>query len=169
MRLTIPHLVAASFALLAALGGAWSSYAALAEKSAAAALIQAEAAYKTSLAESAPAAQAVRAEIARNERLLAEFFVSKIEIDAFVANMERKADELGLLVQEREVAFSQINGRETHTVSMTMSGTFDALMRFTGSLEYSPYDVSLDSLDLTHAQGMLWSADVAVTVGNAAR
>ncbi len=165
MRPPTPHLVAAGFALLVAVGGAWSSYASLTEKSVAAAALHVEAGYKTSLAESASSAQAIRAEIARNERLLAEYFISDTEIAAFAANLERKGMELGVLVRDVSTVSIQADGRPAHRITLTVSGTFDALMRMTGSIEYSPYDISIESLAAMHAEGVIWSGDIVVIVG----
>jgi hypothetical protein len=66
------------------------------------------------------------------------------------------------------VAASHTAAHPSLELTLTVTGTFDAVMRTVGAIEYAPYDLSITGLDLGQTDKNAWHADVTLLVGSAA-
>ena len=51
-------------------------------------------------------------------------------------------------------------------LSLVVSGTFDAVMRTVGAIEFAPYDVLISKLSLANEEKNVWNANLEIVVGS---
>ena len=159
------------FVALAACGitiigyGFW--YAAIEAKSAAVAELKNEVTTKNENAGRIASARASLAELAGSEEIIQGYFVPETGVVAFINNLEARGRKQGAVVSVLSVSTSATEKSPTLVFSLTISGSFDAVMRTVGVIEYAPYDLSVSALSITHDGEKSWRADLTIRVGSA--
>lgn len=64
------------------------------------------------------------------------------------------------------VSTSGTVAQPTLAFTLTVKGTFDAVMRTVGSIEYAPYDLSITALTIAQDDKNSWHADLKLSVGS---
>ncbi|MBI4088593.1 hypothetical protein HY415_00675 [Candidatus Kaiserbacteria bacterium] len=144
--------------------GFW--YAAVEAKSAAVAHLEDQIAVKTEAARHIAYARASLAEIAGDEASIRDYFVSETGVVAFINNLEEQGRVQGADVNVASVSMSNAGASPMLTFSITVQGTFDAVMRTVGAIEYAPYDLSISAFSLARNTKGDWRADVGLLVGS---
>ena len=98
------------------------------------------------------------------------YFVVPDNIVAFLESQQSLGTSLGAQVSVVSVTATQ-NPRPHLDLALTVSGSYAAVMRTVGAIEFSPYDITVNSLNLSTTntgptQG--WSAAMALSVGTVA-
>lgn len=125
--------------------------------------------------ESAAAATLAADELARlsvEEEQINGYFVVQDNIVSFLETLQAKGVVLGSVI--KVVSVSANPGTRPHLdLALSITGSFDAVMRTVGSIEYSPHDITvtslvldvIDSADEDAPPG--WTATMKMTVGTA--
>ena len=158
-------IIAVVICVIASIGyGVW--YAAIVAKSTAVAALENQIAAKTKTADRIASARAALNEIADDEIIVQKYFVSKTGVVAFIDDLESRAKAQGVSMSVLSVSTEGAPAQPTVVLSLTIKGTFDAVMRTVGSIEYAPYDISVLGLSLGQIATNSWHADLKILVGS---
>lgn len=146
--------------------GFW--YNLISAKSVAVANLQSQIDAKTTAAEHIASAQAALAEIAGDEAAVRAYFVPDSNVVSFIDDLQARGRVLKSNVNVISVAASHTAVHPSLELTLTITGTFDAVMRTVGAIEYAPYDLSITALALGQTDKNVWHADVKLLVGSAA-
>ena len=141
-------------------------YAGIANKSNSVADLQSQINTKNETASRIASARTALAEIAGDEAAVQGYFVSETEIVPFIGNLEEHASAQAATMKVLSVSVSDATEYSTLVLSITVNGTFDAVMRTVGAIEYSPYDLSISKLSLGKDEKNSWHADLELLVGS---
>lgn len=144
--------------------GAW--YAFVGAKSARAVEVQNQIDVKTQTALRISSARAALAEIADSEATVNSYFVPESGVVDFIDSLEKKGGVLGSSVNVLSVSAGTNKAHPTLVVTLTVKGTFDAVMRTVGAVEFSPYDLTVSALALSQNEKGVWNANMTLTLGS---
>ena len=113
----------------------------------------------------AASARAAVAEIQSDENAVHDYFVPETGVVSFINNLETLGQSQGTDVSVLSVS-AGTGALPTLTFSLTVKGTFDAVMHTVGAIEYSPYDLSISEFSLTQDVGNGWQANLGLVVGS---
>lgn len=167
MKSNVYHLLVAVVVALAAFAGYEFWYSAVAAKSAVVAGLQSRVIARAETADRAAAARAISADIAIDEAVVRNYFLPETGVVAFIDSLESQGKVIGVSVQVLSVSATTA-GRPAFVVSLTCKGTFDAVMRAVGAIEFAPYDLSLSGFSLMQDAPDTWHADLKLRIGSAA-
>lgn len=102
--------------------------------------------------------------LTEDEARFQQYFVPAEDIAPFFARIERTGRELGSTVEILSVTDDKGAPRRMLTLSTKISGSYSAVMRTVGAIEYGPYFSSLDSIAMQY-DGTQWSAMAVYTIG----
>lgn len=143
---------------------AWDS--AVIAKSTLVANVEHRIAVKTEAASRITSVRAALAEIEGDEQTIQNYFVSKSRIVSFIDEVEQQGRRLGATVGVLSV--SSVDTPEYPVLSLTFAieGTFDAVMRTVGAIEYAAYDLAIASFSMNQVSASVWHADLKIVVGS---
>lgn len=168
MKKPIITLVVAALLALGALGGYVLWYKVIAAESGRAVLLDREIRAHSADASRTGALKATLAEIENDEALVQGYFVSEANVAAFVDDLEARGRALGAVVDTTSVANADTPEHSAIAVALIITGSFDAVLRTIGSIEYAPYDLMVSSLVFTRdVPKPGWRADLKLVVGSA--
>ncbi len=146
--------------------GFW--YSAIAKKSTTVAMMESQIKTKTETASRIAAARVALADILGSETKMQNYFVSESEIVAFINDLEARGRAQGTRVAVLSVSTASEDGHPTLTLTLKVIGTFEAVMRTLGSIEYAPYYLRVGTLSLGLETKDEWHADLSIVVGSTA-
>ncbi len=162
----IQFLVSLAVLILAVAGyGAW--YAFVSAQSAHVADLESQIESKTQTALRISSARAALAQITDSEATVNSYFIGEASVVDFINQLQVLGKSLGTAVNVLSVSEGVSNAHSSLVVTLTATGSFDAVMRTVGAIEFAPYDLSLSSFSVHTVQGSGWSADLTVLVGSA--
>lgn len=169
MKSILSHTVLAACACIVAIlcYGFW--YTAVGEKSVAVADLESQILTKTETTNRIASARASLAQIAGDEASIQSYFVPETGVVAFIDALQAKGKALGATVDVLSVSAtdSSVTATPSLTFSLSIDGTFDAVMRTVGAIEYAPYDLTLSGLSITQVTKGNWHAGMNLRVGSA--
>lgn len=166
MKSPLIHLIIVCALLGITIVGYGFWYAAVEAKSAAVADLENQIVTKTETASRIASIHTSLAEIAGEEKIIQSYFVPETGVVAFINNLEAQGHTQGATVNVLSVSTSDDPTQPTLTFSLTIKGTFDAVMRTIGAIEYTPYDLSVSTLTLGEDGPKMWHADLTLLVGS---
>lgn len=165
MKSSFFHFIIALAAGVAVLAGYGVWYAVVAAKSASVADLQNQIDTKTEAEGRVASARAAIAEVASDENVIRSYFVPKTGVVAFINNLEASGQSQGTKIDVLSVS-AGTGAQSTLELSLAVNGTFDAVLRTVGAIEYAPYDISLSSFSLAQDAENNWRADLGIVVGS---
>ncbi|MBI2409957.1 hypothetical protein HYV30_02855 [Candidatus Kaiserbacteria bacterium] len=113
-------------------------------------------------------ARAALAEIENDEALVRKYFVSEADAVAFIKDLEAHGRAQNATLEVLSVSSDKLNGgaKSALALSLSMSGTFDAVMRTLGAIEHAPYAVSTSNLVFSKEAGGSWHAQLSLVAGS---
>ncbi len=166
MRSPLLHLV---FALLIGLlvsgGYAWW-YTILSQKSNEAAVLQGQIAVLQQQSSRVAAARAALAEITDDEARVQNYFVSEDTIVSFINVLQQAGAAQGATLKVLSVSKGGTTAQSTLVLALSIKGSFDAVMRTIGTIEYAPYALSIATLSVAQDPQKGWDASLTITVGS---
>jgi hypothetical protein len=166
MKSPLLHIILACSVCVATMIGYGFWYATVGAKSIAVANLESQISEKTEAASRIASARASLAEIAGDEASMQNYFVPETGVVAFINNLEAQGRAQGASVSVLSVSTSGAGAQPTLTFSITIKGTFDAVMRTVGAIEYAPYDLSISALSLGQEGSNSWHANLNLLVGS---
>jgi hypothetical protein len=168
MKSTLLHLIVWLLICAATLAGYGYWYHMVASESTTVADLQNQITAKAEASTRVAAARAALADIAGDESLVQSYFVADTAVVPFIDDLESRATAQSADMKVLSVSTSGTAKQSSLVLLLTLSidGTFDAVMRTIGSVEYSPYDLSLSKLAVTKSGKNAWHADLQLTIGS---
>lgn len=166
-------LIQLSLALIVLVGvlgayGAW--YVAVGKASATSAALAQEIETKTQESLRVASAREALATLATDEASIQAYLIRQEDIVAFLERLESSGTSLGSVVEVVSVG-AETSGERPHIrLSVKVTGSFDAVLRTLGAIEYGPYDsavttVTLDTLPAENGPSGRWTAAATFTLG----
>ena len=166
MKSTLTNFISALFICIVVFVGYGVWYATIASKSTAVANLQNQITTTTENASRAASTRAAFAEIADNETTVQNYFISETGVVLFIDDLETRGRSQGTTINVLSVSTGGTLKQPVFVFSLTVRGTFDAVMRTVGIIEYAPYDISISSLSLNQEAQNAWRADLQLVVGS---
>ncbi len=166
MKPPFTHISVASVICVAVLAvyGMW--YNTISTKSAAVVALQNTIDTKNETASRIAAARATLAGIANDEQTVRGYFVAETDIVSFINSLEALGKVLGATVNVLSVSTAGTTSRPVLSLTLSVAGSFDAVMRTVGAIEYAPYDLSIAKLAVVQDDKNSWHADMTILVGS---
>lgn len=106
--------------------------------------------------------------LAADEASAATYLVLASDIVPFLEKLEQTGAELGADVSVASVSKEKTGSRERLALSLKITGSFEAVMRTLGAIEYAPYDITTSQVSVGLAgpvAGGSWTASGVFWVG----
>ncbi len=111
-------------------------------------------------------ARAALATLASDEQSLSQYSIQKATIVPFLEQIQSVGKPLGATVEVLSVGDEKSAGHARVALSLALSGSFDAVVRTLGAIEYAPYDAVVTTATLdTVGESKVWTAAVIYSVG----
>lgn len=112
-------------------------------------------------------AQGALAALSANEARITGYFLNEKDVVEFLEELESTGDTLGA-----DVTVVAVNNERGATpprvaVALRITGSFDAVMRTIGAIEYGPYDGVVTTVTMDDQGDGTWGASVTYSVGTA--
>ena len=120
---------------------------------------------ETETASRSASVPAIIAKIADDETAIQKYFVQENGVMAFINTIEALGKTQGTTITVLSVS-ADGGAHPTLLVSLSLEGTFDAVVRTVGAIEHAPYDISLSKLSLKQDGANSWHADLGLAVGS---
>lgn len=166
MKSPLVHAILACSVCIAMITGYGVWYAIVEAKSIVVADMENQISTKTETANRIASARASLAEISGDEDNLRNYFVPETGVVAFINNLEAQGKTLGATVRVLSVSTSGVSTQSALAFTLTLKGTFDAVMRTIGAIEYAPYDLSISTFSLGQDDKNSWHATLDLLVGS---
>jgi hypothetical protein len=166
MKRHLFHLAAALMVALATLVGYGFWYATIADESAVVANLQNQIIAKTETMSRIVSVRAKLAKIAEDKTTVQSYFVLETDVVAFIDGLEEQGKAQRTAVNVLSVSAGSEDTQPIFVLSLAIKGTFDAVMRTVGAIEYAPYDLSISELSLIQDDAKNWQADLKLLVGS---
>ena len=166
MKSSLLHFVTVLFVCVAVFFGYGLWYTVIANKSASVANLQDQIDIKAETATHAALTRAAMAEISGDENTVQSYFVPKTSVVAFINYLETQGQAQKSTVNVLSVSTGTAGKQQVLILSLTIKGTFDAVMRTIGTIEYAPYDISISTLSLGKDDKNSWHANLGLIVGS---
>ncbi len=165
-------LVGSLIAFLLVLGAYWLSYSMVTAKSIEASKLATQIDTEKSATAELTQAKSELAGLTSQKATINQYFVQTNNIVPFLEQLQLLGSSLGATVQVASVSASQGSPYGTLTLSLSISGNFNAVAKTLGAIEYEPYNISITSLSFTHTPNIgsasstpQWSAVAEFIVG----
>lgn len=140
-------------------------YTVIAKKSTAVANLQNQIDIKREKINSIISSRVALAEIAKDEAIVKRYFVSENDIVAFINDLQTRGVSQGAVVKVLSVSAGTASIKSSLVFALTVTGTFDAVMRTIGMIEYAPYNITISKFSISKDE-KIWKADVELIVGS---
>ena len=146
--------------------GCWKWYSIVADKSAFVVGLENQIVEKKEAASRVASAQSALKEIANDEKIIHNYFISDTNIVDFTNELKARGDAQGAKVNVLSVSTNASSTPPTFAISLEIKGTFEAVMRTIGVIEYAPYYLSISELSVEQDAGNSWRANLKILVGS---
>jgi len=145
-RVTLIHLILAVLLVLSVLGAYLFWFTAVGKASAEAAVLAENIRAKSQELEKVAAAKVALEALAEDEASIRAYLVREAEIVPFLGRLEEAGTSLGASVDVVSVSTETLAERSRIMLSVKIEGSFDAVLRTLGSIEYGAYDSSVERI-----------------------
>lgn len=165
MKSSILHLIITCVLCVAVVVGYGFWYSTISAKSAEVTALQNRIDSKIASVTRLASTRALLEEIAGDEAIVQSYFVPETGVVAFIDALETRGRTLGAVVTVLSVG-AENGTKQSLTLALSVRGTFDAVMRTVGAIEYAPYGLTISTLAVGQDTKNSWHADLKITVGS---
>ncbi len=167
---TLIQLAIALLVLAGAIGAYVFWYASVGALSENAAALQGEIQTKSQESARVAAAKVALESLKEDEAAMQAYLVREEDIVPFLGALESTGTALGSTLEVVSVASDSTEARSRILLSLKISGSFDAVLRTLGAIEYGPYDsavenITFDTVLTEEGAGAPWTAVATFTLG----
>ncbi len=167
MKSPFIHLILSIVISALALAGYGAWYATVSAKSASATVLQDRIDIKTEAVSRMATTRAAFTEIAGDEAAVQSYFVPETSVVSFIDGLEARGRSLGTAISVLSVSTETVSSQPMLAFDLSIKGTFDAVMRTVGVIEYAPYAISIVAFSTGYdKKNSLWSANLKLRVGS---
>lgn len=167
MKPSTLHLAIAVILALAALGGYFFWYGYVQQLSRDAVSLASDISAKDAARVRAASARSAEADLASQEAFLSSHLVATADIVSFLEGLEKTGRTFGAAVHVASVSDTAKSADGRISLSLSVDGSFDAVMRTVGAIEEGPYAMTVQDLSLNTADGSSWTATGTFLAGTA--
>lgn len=169
-RASLIQLVIALAVLASALGAYSFWYSLVGKASVEAAALSEEIRTKSQDSARVAAAKIALESLAEDEAAMRAYLVREKDIVPFLGTLEDTGVSLGSSVEVVSVSANSQGERSQIQLSLKITGSFDAVLRTLGAIEYGPYDSAIQSVTFDTAPSddtaaAAWTAAATFTLG----
>lgn len=158
MKPSALHLAIACLFALGTLGGYVFWYGYVQQLDADSATLAEEIAAKDLERARTASARSAEADVVAQETFVKSHLVATADIVSFLEQLERTGKSLGATVHVASVSDQAKSSDGTISLSLSVTGSFDTVMRTLGAIEEGPYAIMANDISLDTADGSSWSA-----------
>lgn len=166
MKSSFAHLVIAFVICVVGIVGYVLWYATVTERSTAVVELQNQIVAKTETANRITAVRSALAEISGDETAVRGYFVPETNVVSFINDLEARGLSQSSSVDVLSVSTGGTLTHPTLELTLTVKGTFDAVMRTVGTIEYAPYNLSIPQFSFGQDEKKSWRANFKLLVGS---
>jgi len=116
------------------------------------------------------AAKVALESLSEDEAAMRAYLVREQDIVPFLGTLEQTGTSLGAVVEVVSVSTARKDERSQIQLSLKITGSFDAVLRTLGAIEYGPYDsaiqsVTFDTVPAEVGSPSSWTAAATFTLG----
>lgn len=116
------------------------------------------------------AAHAVISTLSEDEIAINQYSVGKEDVVPFLETLQATGKSVGTSIQVLSVSNQNVAGHSRIALSLSITGSFDSIMRTLGEIEYGPYDGVITNASLTTdnvgtSTARTWTATTLLSVG----
>ncbi len=167
-RASLIQLVIALIVFVAAVGAYGFWYSLVGKASVEAATLSKEIYTKSQDSARVAAAKVALESLAEDEAAMRAYLVREQDIVPFLSTLEDTGVSLGSKVEVASVSADSKGERSHIQLSLKITGSFDAVLRTLGAIEYGPYDSAIQSVtfDTVPSEGTAaWTAAATFLLG----
>jgi hypothetical protein len=164
MRSSFIHFVIVCLLTGVVIGGYGVGYAAVSNKSAEAVDLQNQIVAANTNVRSIAVARAALSDISADEATMQNYFVSDTDVVPFIDTLEAQGLAHKAPVTVLSVATGGSAAQPSLVVALSVKGTFDAVMRTVGAIEYAPYAMSIKAFSVAQDTKNNWHAELTLIV-----
>lgn len=173
MKSPLSNFIITFTAVAVVLSGYVFWYSTITAKSIAVAFLQSQITATTGTASRAASARAALASISDDEATIRSYFVPETGVVSFIDELEARGRSLGSTVSVLSVSKADTSSQSSLALSLGIKGSFDAVVRTVGAIEYAPYELSILEFSLGQDQKdnkqdvvSSWHANLKLRVGS---
>jgi hypothetical protein len=166
MKSPFLHLIIWILIVVGALAAQGVWYSEVSHKSAEVAQLQNQIDTKTETASRIASARITLSEIAGDEAIVQGYFVPETGVVPFIDDLETRARAQNATMKVLSVSVGGTSKQPTLGLSIALDGSFDAVMRTVGAIEYAPYDLVITKLSTGKTEKNIWHATLELVVGS---
>lgn len=166
MKSPLIKFITALFVLIITFIGYGVWYDAISEKSADVAKLESQITTTIETASRIASARTALDKIIGDETLVQSYFVPETGVVAFINDLEARGRSQGAVVSVDSVSAGGTLARPILAFALTITGTFDTIMRTVGIIEYSSFALSISGLSLGQDAKNSWHASLKLQVGS---
>ena len=163
MKSTRTHLIIVVVIAALAVGGHVFWYNIILAKSAEVSNLQGEIGQASQVVTRIASDRALLEQASSSQSEVQNYFVSNNNIVPFINSLQNTGSSLGSTVTVLSVS-STGRGQTSIALALTITGSFDAVMRTVGAIEYAPYAITMTSLTMQKSPNTGWTASVNFSV-----
>lgn len=163
------QLALAVLTLLVTLGAYVFAYHTVGKESATATALITDIQAKTLATAHVAQAKKALSSLESEEAAINHYLIQQTDIVTFLESVQRTGSDLGAHVTVVSVTNDTSGGHPHLALSLQITGSFDAVFRTIGALEYGPYDSMVQSLTLDSTatdKGAAWTASGVFFIGS---
>lgn len=162
MRSTLSHLSVALILCVSSVVAYSTWYATLSAKNSMVAELERDIRSKTETASRIFTTRTTLANVANSEAIVRNYFVQETGVVSFIDALEERGRDQGTAVKVLSVSTDGAPEQLALILSITVEGTFEAMMRTVGAIEHLPYALSVTALSITHNAKNAWRAEIVL-------
>jgi len=166
MRSTRTTFIIMLFVVLAASGAYVWWYSTVQAASSQASSLLTQISNETQTKDRVAQARQALADLESQEQAVNNYFVGQSDVVPFIEKLTGIGTSLGTTVAVSSVAANSDSDTPTLTMILTVTGSFDHVMRTVGAIENAPYDLTITSLTLNSTGKNSWNASLGIVVGS---
>jgi hypothetical protein len=169
MKSPATHFIGMLIVTGVTLAGYWGWYMAISEKSNEVANLEQKIQEKADTLKNITLARTALVEISKDEEKVQSYFIPDTDPYEFINTFPTFGDAQRAKITVLSVAMAGSSTQPILTLSAMVTGTFDAVMRTIGVIEYAPYAISISNLSVQQNVGNAWQANLSLVVGAASK
>jgi hypothetical protein len=167
MKSPLTHLFIALVLVLVLGAGYILWYAEVSKKSSAVAQLESQIVAANDNVGRIASANAALAEISGDEAKVKGYFVSESGVVPLITDLESLGAAQKAVIKVLSVSTAGSAAQSALVLDLSIRGTFDAVMRAMGAVEFAPYDVTLTRFSVQQdVTKDAWHADLTLSVGS---
>lgn len=170
IKKTFTHLILSAVLLVIALGGYGVWFTLASKQSAHAALLAREIKNKQQDSARVSLIKSSLSVLEKDEESVQSYFVSTTDVVTYLGSLEELGKSLGAEVEVLSVSADKEKPSGHLNLSLRITGSFAAVTKTLGAIEYQPYDTVLKNVTLDSPGGIasstpVWTAAAVIVVG----